>query len=49
MTTQFFGEWTDDEKAQILLQQDEIQRNIYNPTLRMTDKEHHEFMVNHFF
>lgn len=45
MTTFFFGAWTDDEKDEILLVEAERMRHINNPALRMSDKEHHDFMV----
>ena len=45
MTTFFFGSWTDDEKDEILLVEAERMRHINNPALRMSDKEHHDFMV----
>ena len=35
------------EKDEILLVKDEIEKNINNPALRMTDKEHHDLMVTH--
>ena len=39
------GDWTDDEKQQMLLAIVEIEKAENDPSLRMTDKEHHDFMV----
>ena len=36
MSAQFFGYWTEDE----------IERNLNDPNMEMTDKEHHDFMVS---
>ena len=47
MSTLFFGDWTDDEKVKILLKEDEIEKNMYDPAMQMTDKDHHDFMVSH--
>jgi hypothetical protein len=45
MDSIWHGDWTDDEKQQMLLAIVEIEKAENDPNLRMTDKEHHDFMV----
>ena len=44
-TYTWHGDWTEEEKKEAVLLYAQMEKSINDPKMRMTDKEHHDFMV----